>query len=237
METEILLWSMVAIVGTVGVLKNLIKKGGRKVWTVITIIVGVIVAYLAMKLPIKALQVWVAVTGATLFYDTIFKAFEKLINKMEDKILLEMQQQLGRIEATTIAVKDDIAELKQKDITQSENLEKAYAKAKARQDSIRDDLQHQIDGQKTLILTVNESINSLNKNIESMFKEYKKDINDRIDGLETRIIEVETKKEKTLVKWYDKIADKLVNAFLIAGGVILLKWLNVPHEVVGQFSK
>ena len=156
---------------------------------------------------------------------------------MEDKILLEMQQQLGRIEATTIAVKDDIAELKQKDITQSENLEKAYAKAKARQDSIRDDLQHQIDGQKTLILTVNESINSLNKNIESMFKEYKKDINERIDGLENRIIEVETRKERNLVKWYDKIADKIVNAFLIAGGVVLLKWLNVPHEVVGQFSK
>lgn len=156
---------------------------------------------------------------------------------MEDKILLEMQQQLGRIEASITAVKEDISDLKQKDQTQSENLEKAYAKAKARQDSIRDDLQHQIDGQKTLILTVNESINSLNKNIESMFKEYKKDINERIDGLENRIIEVETKKEKTLVKWYDKIADKIVNAFLIAGGVVLLKWLNVPHEVVGQFSK
>jgi archaellum component FlaC len=156
---------------------------------------------------------------------------------MEDKILLEMQQQLGRIEASITAVKEDISELKQKDQTQSENLEKAYAKAKARQDSIRDDLQHQIDGQKTLILTVNESINSLNKNIESMFKEYKKDINERIDGLENRIIEVETRKEKTLVKWYDKIADKIVNAFLIAGGAVLLKWLNVPHEVVGQFSK
>lgn len=156
---------------------------------------------------------------------------------MEDKILLEMQQQLGRIEASITAVKEDISELKQKDQTQSENLEKAYAKAKARQDSIRDDLQHQIDGQKTLILTVNESINSLNKNIESMFKEYKKDINERIDGLENRIIEVETRKEKTLVKWYDKIADKIVNAFLIAGGVVLLKWLNVPHEVLGQFSK
>jgi archaellum component FlaC len=156
---------------------------------------------------------------------------------MEDKILLEMQQQLGRIEASITAVKEDISELKQKDLTQSENLEKAYAKAKARQDSIRDDLQHQIDGQKTLILTVNESINSLNKNIESMFKEYKKDINERIDGLENRIIEVETRKEKTLVKWYDKIADKIVNAFLIAGGAVLLKWLNVPHEVVGQFSK
>jgi archaellum component FlaC len=156
---------------------------------------------------------------------------------MEDKIFLEMQQQLGRIEASITAVKEDISELKQKDLTQSENLEKAYAKAKARQDSIRDDLQHQIDGQKTLILTVNESINSLNKNIESMFKEYKKDINERIDGLENRIIEVETRKEKTLVKWYDKIADKIVNAFLIAGGAVLLKWLNVPHEVVGQFSK
>lgn len=156
---------------------------------------------------------------------------------MEDKILLEMQQQLGRIEASITAVKEDISELKQKDLTQSENLEKAYAKAKARQDSIRDDLQHQIDGQKTLILTVNESINSLNKNIESMFKEYKKDINERIDGLENRIIEVETRKERNLVKWYDKIADKIVNAFLIAGGVVLLKWLNVPHEVVGQFAK
>lgn len=156
---------------------------------------------------------------------------------MDDKILLEMQQQLGRIEASITAVKEDISELKQKDLTQSENLEKAYAKAKARQDSIRDDLQHQIDGQKTLILTVNESINSLNKNIESMFKEYKKDINDRVDGLEDRIEAVETRKEKTLVKWYDRIADKVVNAFLIAGGVILLKWLNVPHEVVGQFAK
>lgn len=159
------------------------------------------------------------------------------MRKMEDKILLEMQQQLGRIEASITAVKEDISELKQKDQTQSENLEKAYAKAKARQDSIRDDLQHQIDGQKTLILTVNESINSLNKNIESMFKEYKKDINERIDGLENRIIEVETRKERNLVKWYDKIADKIVNAFLIAGGVVLLKWLNVPREVVGQFAK
>jgi hypothetical protein len=82
METEILLWSMVAIVGTVGVLKKLIEKGGRKTWTVVTVVVGVGVAYLALKLPIKVVQVWVAVTGATLFYDTIFKAFEKLIGNI-----------------------------------------------------------------------------------------------------------------------------------------------------------
>ena len=82
METEILLWSMVAIVGTVGVLKKLIEKGGRKTWTVVTVVVGVGVAYLALTLPIKVVQVWVAVMGATLFYDTIFKAFEKLIGKI-----------------------------------------------------------------------------------------------------------------------------------------------------------
>ena len=73
---------MVAIVGTVGVLKKLIEKGGRKTWTLITVVVGAGVAYLVSILPIKVIQVWVAVTGATLFYDTIFKAFEKLIGKI-----------------------------------------------------------------------------------------------------------------------------------------------------------
>ena len=85
METELLLWTMVAIVGTVGVLKNLINKGGRVVWTIVTIIVGVGVAIAAMYLPLKVLQVWVAVTGATLFYDTIFKAFQRLIEHIADK--------------------------------------------------------------------------------------------------------------------------------------------------------
>lgn len=85
METELLLWTMVAIVGTVGVIKNFINKGGRVVWTVATIVIGIGVAVAAMYLPLKALQVWVAVTGATLFYDTIFKAFQRLIERIADK--------------------------------------------------------------------------------------------------------------------------------------------------------
>ena len=85
METELLLWTMVAIVGTVGVIKNFINKGGRVVWTTATMIIGVGVAIAAMYLPLKALQVWVAVTGATLFYDTIFKAFQRLIERIADK--------------------------------------------------------------------------------------------------------------------------------------------------------
>lgn len=85
METELLLWTMVAIVGTVGVIKNFINKGGKKIWTVVTIIIGIGVAVAAMFLPLEALQVWVAVTGATLFYDTIFKAFQRLIERIADK--------------------------------------------------------------------------------------------------------------------------------------------------------
>lgn len=85
METQLLLWTMVAIVGTVGVIRNFINKGGRRIWTAVTVLVGIIVAVAAIYLPLKALQVWVAVTGATLFYDTIFKSFQKFIEKVISK--------------------------------------------------------------------------------------------------------------------------------------------------------
>ena len=86
MESELLIWTMIAIVGTVGVIKNLIGKGGKKIWTLATIIIGIGVAVAALNLPLRVIQVWVAVTGATLFYDTIFKAFQKLIEFLVNKI-------------------------------------------------------------------------------------------------------------------------------------------------------
>ena len=153
---------------------------------------------------------------------------------MDDKLLLDMQQQLGRIEATTISVKDDITELKQKDITQSQDLERAYAKAKARQDSIRDDLQHQIDSNKTLILTVSESINTLNRNIDKLFKEFSTSVEKKLEQFESRLYLVETKKEKTLAKWYDRIVDKIMWIIIIAVIIVLLKWLNAPPEIMNQ---
>ena len=85
METELILWTMIAIVGTVGVIKNFINKGGKKIWTIATLVIGAGVAVAAMYLPLKALQAWVAVTGATLFYDTIFKTFQRLIEKISEK--------------------------------------------------------------------------------------------------------------------------------------------------------
>ena len=85
METELLLWTMITICGTVGVLRNLVDFGGRKIWTLATLIVGIGIAAAALKLPIQALQVWVAVTGATLFYDTIFKAFKNFIENFAQR--------------------------------------------------------------------------------------------------------------------------------------------------------
>ena len=79
MEIELISWTVIAIVGTVGVLKNFFNVGGRRTWTAITLLVGTAIAIIAMYLPEKVLHVWVAVTGATLFYDTIFKTFQKMI--------------------------------------------------------------------------------------------------------------------------------------------------------------
>ena len=133
-----------------------------------------------------------------------------------EKVLMEIQNQLGRIEATTESVKEDISELKAKDIVQSRALEDAYAKAKARQDSIRDDLQHQIDGNRMLITTTNERFN------------------DTIKSFGARIEEVENRKEKVIIKWWDKIIDKLMWLFIIGAMAVLLKWLNAPPEIVNQ---
>lgn len=124
---------------------------------------------------------------------------------MENDALLDIQKQLGRIEATIEAVKDDVSELKNNAASQSEALEKAYEKAKARQDSIRDDLQHQIDGNK-------KSLELLDKRIQTL----------------------ETAKERNLVKWWDKVLDSVVWLAIIAVIAVIMKWLNAPAEIVNQ---
>ena len=86
METEIMIWTMIAIVGTVGVIKNLVGKGGKRLWTIFTLVIGTGIAFAAVKLPLVYTQIWVAVTGATIFYDTIFKSFQKFIEFLVNKI-------------------------------------------------------------------------------------------------------------------------------------------------------
>lgn len=153
-------------------------------------------------------------------------------NNME--ILLDIQNTLGTVVEATSSIKSDIVELKEKDLRQSDELEKAYEKAKARQDSIRDDLQHQIDNNKTLILTVSESINNLNANITKLVSESQESTNKKIEILTNRIIALETKKEKTLAKWWDRGITFLLVIAGIAILTVLLKWLGAPPEVMNQ---
>lgn len=121
---------------------------------------------------------------------------------MENEILLEIQKSIGNIEATLNSVKEDITELKAKDLRSEERLEATYNKAmeyaRTRQDGIRDNLQSQIS------------------------------------NLDTRLKTIETKKEKTLVKLYDKIIDKIAWLFILGAIAVLLKWLGVPSEIANQ---
>ena len=73
--------------GVTEILKNLIQKGGKRVWTFVTIGVGVCMVLVAFYLPEKILIGIIAVSGATVFYDTVFKTFKKIFEKLkaEDK--------------------------------------------------------------------------------------------------------------------------------------------------------
>ena len=72
-----------ATVGTTEILKNLIQKGGKRVWTLVTIVVGVGMSFIAFYLPEKVLYGIIGVSGATVFYDTVFKTFQKIFQKSE----------------------------------------------------------------------------------------------------------------------------------------------------------
>lgn len=83
--TTLILKIALATVGTTEVIKNFIQKGGKKVWTLITLIVGAGMTVIAVLCPEVILTGIVAVSGAVVFYDTIFKSFKKLFEKLGNK--------------------------------------------------------------------------------------------------------------------------------------------------------
>lgn len=74
MNTEDLIKSALTIVGITQMLKSFIPIKKGCIWTIITIIVGVGVAFI----PSRFLSPLLAIAGASLFYDTIFQTFEKV---------------------------------------------------------------------------------------------------------------------------------------------------------------
>ena len=72
--------------GVTEIIKNLVQKGGKRVWTLATIGVGVCMVLIALFLPKEVLYGIIGVSGATIFYDTIFKTFQKLFEKKTTEV-------------------------------------------------------------------------------------------------------------------------------------------------------
>lgn len=136
------------------------------------------------------------------------------------EILMDIQNTLGTVVALQTGIQEDIKELKERDLRQSDELEKAYNKAKARQDSIRDDLQHQIDNNTSLIKEMKACIESLSININNIVEESRKNtekiiqntlekFEKKYESLQTDVKNLKDDKKNKVFNWWEKILDKL----------------------------
>ncbi len=82
MDTGSIVEIAIATVGMTEVIKNFIQTGGKRLWTLITMVVGALMVVIAVLCPPVVLHGIVAVSGAVVFYDTIFKSFQKLFQKL-----------------------------------------------------------------------------------------------------------------------------------------------------------
>ena len=163
--------------------------------------------------------------------------------KSDVDILLDIQKTLGNVVATQLELRDDIKELKERDLRQSDELEKAYEKAKARQDSIRDDLQHQIDNDHQLIADIKSSIDSLTltisgvieeskNNAEKMIKEHIQKYDSKFETLTTELNNLKNEKKNKVYSWWEKIADKLFWIIIAVVFAAVFKYFNfVPPKL------
>ena len=160
-----------------------------------------------------------------------------MADKSDMEILLDIQNTLGNVVATQLELRDDIKELKERDLRQSDELEKAYEKAKARQDSIRDDLQHQIDNDHQLIADIKSSIDSLTltisgvieeskNNAEKMIKEHIQKYDSRFETLTTELNNLKNEKKNKVYSWWEKIADKLFWIIIAIIFAAVFKYFN-----------
>lgn len=83
MDTAAILKVAVATVGVTQLLKNLIGKGGKVTWTIATILVGVGISVMQCLCPSVVMDATIAISGASIFYDTIYQTFEKIFKRGE----------------------------------------------------------------------------------------------------------------------------------------------------------
>lgn len=83
-----IMWIMICIVGITELIKGFFKAVPKWLAMLITILVGICISCLYIFLPKywnSIRVVLVSISGATVFYDTVFKSFKRLIdgNKTE----------------------------------------------------------------------------------------------------------------------------------------------------------
>lgn len=83
MDTASIVKVAIATVGVTQLLKNLISKGNKVIWTIVTILVGIGITAIQYLCPAVVMDGVIAVAGATVFYDTIYKSFEKIFKRGE----------------------------------------------------------------------------------------------------------------------------------------------------------
>lgn len=83
MDTTAIVRVAVATVGVTQLLKNLIGKGGKVTWTITTILVGIGISAMQCLCPSVVMDSTIAISGASVFYDTIYQTFEKIFKRGE----------------------------------------------------------------------------------------------------------------------------------------------------------
>ena len=84
MNTEEIIKGALAIVGATQMLKSFIPLKKGWLWTIITILVGCVICLIQSLYP-TAITWAITISGASLFYDTIFQTFEKVFKKTDAK--------------------------------------------------------------------------------------------------------------------------------------------------------
>lgn len=81
MNAESITKVAIATVGVTQMLKNLIPLKEGKIWTLFTILVGIGITVMQCLCPSIVMDGAIAISGATIFYDTIYQSFEKFFKK------------------------------------------------------------------------------------------------------------------------------------------------------------
>lgn len=84
MNTEEIIKVAIAIVGVTQIIKSFIPLKRKGICILVTILVGIGICLLQHYIPTVVTPL-IAISGATIFYDTIYQTFEKLFKRKEDE--------------------------------------------------------------------------------------------------------------------------------------------------------